>query len=64
MSMIHSIKPYGFVSISEVRKIASIGDRYFMIDDYGWWQIEESEYKSLEKRGIEVYGREEHHQQF
>lgn len=57
MSMIHSIKPYGFVSISEVRKIVNIGDRYFMIDDYGWWQIEESEYKSLEKRGIKVYGR-------
>lgn len=57
MLMIHSIKPYAFVTIDEVRKIANLGDRYFMIDDYGWWQIEESEYKSLEKRGIPMYGR-------
>lgn len=57
MSMIHSIKPYGFVSINEVRKIVNLGDRYFMIDDYGWWQIEESDYDYLEKRGIVVYER-------
>jgi len=57
MLMIHSIKPYAFVSISELRKIVSIGDRYFMIDDYGWWQIEKETYDYLEKRGIPVYGR-------
>lgn len=57
MSMIHSIKPYAFVSISELRKIANLGDRYFMIDDYGWWQIEKETYDYLEKRGIVVYAR-------
>lgn len=57
MLMIHSIIPYAYVSISEIRKIANLGNRYFMIDDYGWWQIEESDYDYLEKRGIEVYER-------
>ena len=57
MSMIHSIVPYAFVSISEIRKIANLGDRYFMIDDCGWWQIEKETYDYLEKRGITVYER-------
>lgn len=57
MSMIHSIIPYAYVSIDEVRKIANLGDRYFMIDDYGWWQIEKETYDYLEKRGIAIYER-------
>ncbi len=57
MSMIHSIIPYAYVSIDEVRKIVNLGDRYFMIDDYGWWQIEKETYDYLEERGIVVYER-------
>ena len=58
MYMIHSIIPYAYVSIDEVRKIVNLGDRYFMIDDYGWWQIEKETYDYLEERGIVVYERE------
>lgn len=57
MSMIHSIIPYAYVSIEQVRKIVNLGDRYFMIDDYGWWQIEKETYDYLEERGIVVYER-------
>lgn len=57
MLMIHSIKPYGFVNIAEIRKITQLGERYFMIDDYGWWQIEQSDYDYLEKRGVVIYER-------
>lgn len=63
MLMIHSIIPYAYVSIDEVRKIANLGDRYFMIDDYGWWQIEKETYDYLEKRGIPEYARIEQNTQ-
>lgn len=57
MEMIPTIKPYGCVNISEIRKRFTKLDRFFFIDNYGIWEINEQTYHYLESRGIKEYRR-------
>ena len=57
MAMIHTIKPYGCVNADVVNKISTKGDKYYLIDDYGWWEIEQKDYERLERAGVEKYER-------
>lgn len=57
MFMIHTIKPHGAINIKVINKINQKGDKYYLLDDYGWWEITFEDYDYLEKRGIEIYGR-------
>ena len=55
--MIQANKPYGYVNINEIRKIFTKLDRFFFIDNYGIWEINEQTYHYLESRGIKEYRR-------
>lgn len=55
MAMIHTKKPYGCVNIRVINKITVKGEKYYLLDDYGWWEIEQKEYEYLEKAGIDKY---------
>ena len=58
MEMIHTKKPYGCVNIRVVNKISQKGDKYYLLDDYGWWEIDQPGFDYLEKRGIPKYEKE------
>ena len=55
--MIHTIKPYGSLNINEVQYILQKLGRFYLIDKYGLWEIEEQTYYELQERGIVDYGR-------
>lgn len=55
MFMIPTIKPYGSVNIKEIKKIAKEREKYYFIDNYGWWEITFETYNDLKLRGIKEY---------
>lgn len=57
MVMIHSKYPYGYVNINGVRAITKEKEKHYLIDDYGWWHIEEEVFNYLKSRGMRVYER-------
>ena len=61
--MIPTIRPYGSVNIRNIKKIAKEKEKYYFIDNYGWWEITCSTYDYLQEIGIKVYERKEHQQQ-
>ena len=58
MFMIETIYPFGSVNIKEVKGITTKLGRFYLIDQYGLWRIEETTYQELESRGIKVYERQ------
>ena len=58
MFMIPTIKPYGSVNIKEIKKIAKEREKYYFIDNYGWWEITFETYNDLKMRGIKEYAEE------
>ena len=56
--MIPTIKPYGSVNIKEIKKIAKEREKYYFIDNYGWWEITFETYNDLKMRGIKEYAEE------
>lgn len=57
MFMIPTIKPYGSVNIREIKKIAKEREKYYFIDNYGWWEITCSTYDYLQEMGVPIYER-------
>ena len=57
MFMIPTIRPYGSVNIRNIKKIAKEQEKYYFIDNYGWWEITERDYEYLKGKGIPEYGR-------
>ena len=55
--MIPTIKPYGYVNISQIQSRFSKLDKYYFIDNYGVWQISKENYDYLEYRKIPEYVR-------
>lgn len=61
--MIKTIKPYGSISINEVKLVdyrfsSSENDFVpYVFDKYGGWQITKETYEELVKKGIPKYGR-------
>ena len=55
MFMIHTIKPFGSVNINVINKINQKGDKYYLLDDYGWWEITFETYDYLKSKGFEEY---------
>lgn len=57
MFMIPTILPYGAVNINNVKGVILFYNKFYLIDNYGKWQISEETYEYLLERGVSDYGR-------